>query len=137
MIAGSFGLVLMIPTAVPELTSVLTVVVAIIWVISFFFLWPVEYVVMGEALMIRFGLVTREIPYASIACIRPPSKDIKIQMRTVKAAYSLDRLIIEANMDGKDWIFTASPREKAEFLKDIQQRYPAFQADNGGLQKRA
>lgn len=113
-----------------------TVFVPLIWVASFFFMWPVEYWFEDSNLVVRSGLIRKTIPLSDIRCIRPPGKDVQVQLHTMKAAFSMDRFLIEANLNGVDWVISVSPTEKAAFLGEFQKRDLMLVPDGDGLRRK-
>jgi hypothetical protein len=132
----TIGLMYLIPGKDLVTGFMRTAFVPLVWVASFFFMWPVEYWFEDSNLVVRSGLIRKVVPLSDISCVRPPGKDVLVQLHTMKAAFSTDRLLIEANLSGVDWVISVSPTEKAAFLSEFQKRDPNLISDGSGLHRR-
>lgn len=77
--------------------------------------WPVEYVLERDALVIRFGIVRSRVPYRSIRSVRPSRSLL------ASPALSLNRLAIDT---GAALPVTISPADASGFLDAIAGRVP-------------
>lgn len=81
--------------------------------------WPVEYILEADALVVRFGLVRSRIPYSSIRSVRATRIPI------ASPALSLDRLAIDASR-GLPVIIAPADRER--FVAELAARAPQIAA---------
>ena len=90
---------------------------ALVAVIGLYLLivWPVEYVLEPDALVVRFGVIRSRIPYSSIRSVRPTRVPI------ASPALSLDRLAIDA---GRGLPVIIAPVDRERFLADLATRAP-------------
>ena len=77
--------------------------------------WPVEYELHADELVVRFGLMRGRIPYRSIRGVRPSRSLL------ASPALSLDRLAIDT---GVRLPVTISPSDRGRFLGDLAARTP-------------
>jgi hypothetical protein len=88
--------------------------------------YPVEYIMTPEALVIRFGLVRSKVEYESLEGVRPTRNPLS------SPALSLDRLHLECGRSLGPYI---SPADKDGFLTALLERAPQLERDGDGLKK--
>jgi hypothetical protein len=77
--------------------------------------WPVDYTLGPETLIVRFGLIRLRLPYAEIRSVEPTA-DIRSS-----PALSLERLRVEA---GPRRSVNISPADRAAFMAALAARCP-------------
>ncbi len=95
---------------------------ALLWIVA----WPVQYELADHALVIRFGRVRSEVPYADIEEVTPT--------RSLLAAPALSRDRLQIRARGRDAMI--SPDDKAGFLQNLAARAPGLVADGERLVRR-
>ena len=125
VVGCALGGVLVLPTSASAAVTFFACAVgmaALLWIVA----WPVRYELGENALVIRFGRMRSEIPYADIREVTPT--------RSLLAAPALsrDRLLIRAR--GHDAMI--SPADKAGFLEALATRAPGLVADREHLVRR-
>lgn len=86
--------------------------------------WPVEYRLEPERLVIRFGLMRSRIAYPAIREVRPSRSLL------ASPALSLDRLDI---VTGTGYPAAISPDDRSAFLADLATRAPHLRRDGDRL----
>jgi len=89
--------------------------------------WPIEYTLEPEALVIRFGLVRSRLPYDSVRAVEPSRGLLAAQ------ALSMDRLAIRT--EGK-LPTLISPQDRDRFLDDLAVHTPHLVRAGDGLRPR-
>lgn len=86
--------------------------------------WPVEYVLEGEDLVVRFGAIRSRIPYRSIRGVRPTRSIL------ASPALSMDRLGIDTGAKLGPMI---SPADRDGFLTELASRALHLQREGDRL----
>jgi hypothetical protein len=86
--------------------------------------FPMFYELDGDALVIRFGVFKRRVPYASIRRVTPTRNPLS------SPALSLDRLHIDA---GNPLGPNISPRDREGFLRALAERAPHLELAGDSL----
>lgn len=89
--------------------------------------WPIEYTLEPDNLVIRFGLVRSRLPYRSIRAVEPSRNPLAAQ------ALSMDRLAIRTE---KGLPTLISPMDRDRFLGDLVSRTPQLVRDGDRLRPR-
>lgn len=98
--------------------------VAVLYVLV---VWPVEYALEADALVVRFGVVRSRIGYRSIRGVRPTRNIL------ASPALSMDRLGIDT---GGALAPMISPADRDRFLDDLAARAPHLVRDGDRLVSR-
>lgn len=88
------------------------------------FVYPINYIIEEDFLLIKYGIHKEKIPYSQILSIKPS------RSAQGSPALSMDRLEIIYGNQSKTFI---SPVEKQQFLKDISEKVTHLKLDNGCL----
>ena len=91
--------------------------------------WPVNYTLTEDKLVIRFGVVRFRIPYATISEVKPTRSILS------SPALSLDRLFIDHT--GKTGFAMISPADKESFLTELAERAPHLKREGDRLRGQA
>lgn len=95
-------------------------VAASVFVVYGLFVFPTNYELGPDALIVRSGLIRRSIPYHEIRQVRASRSPLS------SPALSMDRLAIAC---GSSRTILISPRDRAAFLRDLSTRIPDLRTD--------
>jgi len=118
----SYATLLAIPAGAGQVRTLILVMVTAIWLIAAPFMWPVDYTLTSDSLIVRIGVIKVRFLYSSIQEVHSESGLLVTPVIGIKAAYSVDRLMIKAERNGKDFYVAISPPDKEAFMRDLQAR---------------
>ncbi len=90
--------------------------------------WPIEYVLSDDELIVRIGLFRSPYKYSTITGIKPSRNPLS------SPALSLDRL--EIKYKGKIGFFMVSPKDKEGFMEELASRTSHLKFENGEVREK-
>jgi len=137
----SFLVLFTIPQRAHSFFLIMNGFVLAIWVASLLFMWPIEYTIGKDTLLVRIGVIRRRVPISAIRqaelqadfIARIRAGFVPKPMMAIKASLSTDRLLLQVSLDGKDTLYVISPDNREGFLKDLQSRDLGLASDGQGL----
>ncbi len=102
----------------------------VVWVLVVSLAVPLYYEITSSTLIVRSGLLRREIPLASIQRVYPTRNPLSAP------AMSLDRLQVDYTKDGQAHFVRISPKDKLGFLRDLAQSAGDLEVRDGSAIRR-
>ena len=93
--------------------------------------YPLYYQIASSRLIVRNGIMRKEIPLLSIEEVRPTNNPLSAP------AWSLDRLRIDYRRDGKTSFMLISPKDKSKFMRDLAQSVAGLEMRGERVVRRA
>jgi hypothetical protein len=116
LLSSTFGFIAVHIESEPTLviSGWITLSVVLVLILSLSMLsFPLYYEIEMNVLRIRSGLLRQELPLSAIQAVFPTHNPM------VAAAWSLDRLQVNYQLEGRPRCALIAPRDKAKFLQEL------------------